>query len=213
MQAVNLLEAAEATSLPGGVEGEAADGLALRVLVVDDHPAIRAGVCSLLEALPEVAAVTAVANARKAVAAARERMFDVAVVDYHLPDRDGLSLTRQLHNLAHPPRVLIFSAFADERLAIAALVAGADGICSKGCADVELWDAIRAVVSGVPVMPVIHPAAMRDIAGQIDSADLSILAMLISREEPQDIAAALGIRRGWLEARRWAILQQLTEAH
>jgi len=182
---------------------------------VDDHPAVRTGLRGILTARRCVASVTAVGNARDALAAARgqasdERAFDVAVVDYHLPDRDGLSLTRQLKNLPNPPRVLIYSAFGDTRLAMAALVAGADGICNKERGDLDLLDAVRAVASGIPVVPAIRPDVMIAAARLIDGEDLSILGMLINRVAPADVASALGITRGWLEARRWAILQQLT---
>lgn len=208
---MNALGTAERNKATGDIRAGASPGLAIRVLVVDDHPAVRAGVRGLLMAQRDVASVTAVANARDAVAAARERVFDVAVVDYHLPDRDGLSLTRQLNSLPNPPGVLVYSAFADTRLAVAALVAGAGGICSKDRGDLDLWDAVRAVAAGVPVLPTIRPDAMRAIARRIDEKDLSILAMLINRVAPADIAPTLGISRDWLEARRWAILRQLTE--
>jgi len=209
---VDALETTERHETISAIRAGASRGLAIRVLVVDDHPAVRAGVRVLLMAQRDVASVTAVATARDAVTAAREQKFDVAVIDYHLPDRDGLSLTRQLSNLQHPPRVLIYSAFADARLAVAALVAGADGICSKERGDLDLWDAVRAVAAGLPALPAIRPAAMRAIGGVLDEGDLPIVAMFISQVAPEEIAAALGVNRGWLEARRWAILRQLTLA-
>jgi len=208
VKALAAAEQSEATRVSGA---GAARGLAMRVLVVDDHPAVRAGVRGLLLAQRDVASVTAVPNARDAVAAAREQEFDVAVVDYHLPDRDGLSLTRQLNSLANAPGVLLYSAFADTQLAVAALVAGAGGICSKERGDLDLWDAVRAVAAGVPALPAIRPDAMRAIGSALDEEDLPIVAMLIDRVAPEEIAVMLGVSRGWLEARRWAILQQLME--
>jgi DNA-binding NarL/FixJ family response regulator len=208
---VNTNAIAERTLERDHGDDETPDRWPIRVLVVDDHPAVRAGVRELLAAQPDIPTVTAVANARDAMSAARAQPFDVAIVDYHLPDRNGLALTRQLHTLPAPPRVLIYSAFADTSLAVAALVAGADGICDKSRADTDLCHAIRAVAGGVPVLPAMRPQAMRAITARMETDDLPILAMLVGRVAPEDIAHVLGISLGWLEARRWAILQRLTE--
>jgi DNA-binding NarL/FixJ family response regulator len=83
--------------LPGG---------RIRVLLVDDHPAVRAGARKLIDDEPDMAVV---AVARDAEEAPRQSAssIDVAVVDYHLGDgRDGLWLTTELKRLERPPGVL-----------------------------------------------------------------------------------------------------------
>src|ERR671930_2619838 len=83
----------------------------VRVLVVDDHEAVRTGVRAALAEEPDLVPVGGVPNAEQALDATRLFEPDVVVVDYQLPDEDGLTLARRLKGLASEPRVLIFSAY------------------------------------------------------------------------------------------------------
>ena len=67
----------------------------------------------------------------------------VALVDLHLPDDDGLSLCLRTRSLPSPPRVIIYSAFADAGLAVRAVIAGAEGVLPKATAPRALLDALR----------------------------------------------------------------------
>ena len=100
----------------------------IRVLIADDHPAVRVGVCRLLGEQPDMRVVAAEISANGPVTAAAAAQ--VAVIDYHLEDRNGLWATHRLRQLDPPPRVLIYSAFTDQVLALTAIVAGADGLLS-----------------------------------------------------------------------------------
>ena len=95
-----------------------------------------AGVRRLLAAEPDMLVVSEAADTTEAIHGADG--VDVAVVDYHLGDRDGLWLTGFLRRLDPAPRVLIYSAFSDEALAVAAMIAGADGLLSKSAIGEEL---------------------------------------------------------------------------
>src|SRR5207248_2143903 len=77
------------------------------------------------------------------LAKARSRRPDVAIVDQRLRKGDGLSLTRRLKALPEPPAVLVYSAHVDGGLVVAAVVAGADGVVSKGTEVEELCRAIQ----------------------------------------------------------------------
>ena len=76
----------------------------LRVLVVDDHPAVRMGLRELLDDEPDFVVVAAVDSAEAAMALAEREPIDVAVVDYQLGGRNGLWLSRKLKRLPKPPR-------------------------------------------------------------------------------------------------------------
>ena len=183
-----------------------------RVLVADDHEAVRAGLGTMLTEEVGVDLVGTVANAEDAFNATQLFEPDVAVLDYQLPDQDGLSLTRRLKALPTAPRIVIYSAYADARLAVAAIVAGADGVVSKaGIAD-ELCQAIRAVARGSTVLPAIGPATLRAAANLLDPDDAAILGMLVHGTTPQEVAETLGIAEHWLDARRWAMLRQLMDS-
>ena len=75
----------------------------LRVLVVDDHPAVRMGLRELFEDQPDFVVVAAVDSADAAMALAEREPIDVAVVDYQLGSRNGLWLSRKLKRLPQPP--------------------------------------------------------------------------------------------------------------
>jgi DNA-binding NarL/FixJ family response regulator len=181
----------------------------IRVLIIDDHPAVRAGVAGVLAADPDIEPVAMVATAREALIEARRASLDVAIVDYHLPDRDGLSLALQLKALPDPSAVLIYSAFADARLRIGASVAGADALASKDCPAEELCATVREVAKGACSLPAVRAEVLSAVASRLEVEDLPILGMLINRIAPAEVAEVLGISSEWLEMRRWAILQRI----
>ena len=180
-----------------------------RVLVVDDHAAVRSGLTALLSDEVDLRPVGSAASAREALELAQRLTPDVAVVDFQLGDRDGLTLCRQLKELPHPTRVLLYSAYADGPLALAAVIAGADGVVHKAALAEDLCRAIRTVASGGGAVPAISPASHAMVAECLEAEDLPILAMLVAGTEPDDIAEVLGVQPEWLTARRWAMVERL----
>jgi DNA-binding NarL/FixJ family response regulator len=191
-----------------GVNGPVASQTA-RVLVVDDHSAVRSGIEALLEGEPGLAPVGTAGGAAEALALAQQTRPDVAIVDFQLGDHDGLWLCRRLKELPEPARVVLYSAFADGPLALAGVIAGADGVVHKAALAGELCDTVRAVAAGQRAIPQVAPAARAVVAARLDPDDLPILAMLLDGTGPDDIAQVLGMRPAWLAARRWAMLERL----
>jgi len=153
--------------------------------------------------------VAAVATGRQALRLASEARPDLVLLDYHLPDEDGLSLALRLGTSACPPRTLIYSAFADEMLALLAAVAGAHGLVSKAALAEELCDVLRAVAGGETMLPALTPAVMEATASGLDTDDLPVVGMLLHGTPAAEIAATLNVSEDWLIARRWAILRHL----
>ena len=207
---MNPMQALPTNGAVPGACGRHGTDQALRVLVVDDHPAVRVGLRELIAAEPGLTPVAAVATAREGLAQAIALAPGVAIVDHRLPDHDGLTLTRRLKTLPEPPGVLVYSAYADPMMVIGAIVAGADGIAAKTARSDQICDAVRAIAAGYSALPAVSPAALRAIAARLDPADTPILGMLIHRTSPSEIAEVLAISDDWLDARRWAILKQLS---
>jgi DNA-binding NarL/FixJ family response regulator len=180
-----------------------------RVLVVDDHAAVRSGLTALLADEPDLEPVGAASSAREAIEQARRLRPDVAVVDFQLGDRDGLALCRQLKELPSRTRVLIYSAFADGPLALAAVIAGADGVVHKAALAEQLCQSIRIVAAGGAAVPAISPAAHAMVAECLEPDDLPILGMLLAGNEPDEIAEVLRVEPDWLAARRWAMVERM----
>jgi DNA-binding NarL/FixJ family response regulator len=180
-----------------------------RLLIVDDHPAVRAGLRELLEDEPDFEVVAAVDGAEAAMSVAERRRIDVAVVDYQLGSRNGLWLSRKLKRLPSPPAVLIYSAYADGVLAAAAVVAEADAIVSKGGLGSELCDEIRRVAGGGSGLRPM-PAWLGDtIRRGFDAEEQAIFGMLLAGIAPAEIAQTLGLPATGLESRLGAMLRRL----
>jgi DNA-binding NarL/FixJ family response regulator len=167
----------------------------------------------LLGAHPKLAPVTSAATASEAAISARRLRPAVAVVDYRLPGRDGVSLTFELKRLPDPPAVLIYSAYASERVVLAAVVAGADGVVEKGAGGEELCAAISAVATHSRVMPPLSVTALDRLTVGMDAEDLPVVEMLVDGLSAGEVAHRIGIPTEWLELRRWAIVQLVLGSH
>jgi DNA-binding NarL/FixJ family response regulator len=195
---------------PDGV----ADTADIRVLVVDDHPAVRAGLEAMLEAEEGIELVGAAATATEALELAKALRPAAVVVDYHLPDEDGLSLCLRLKSSFTPaPRVLVHSAFADERLATLAAVAGADAVLSKSGDPEELLAALHSSPARWAPCRVLSPRALESAGASVKADDLPILGMLAHGTSPVEVAETLGIEERSLYARRWGMLERMRGGH
>jgi DNA-binding NarL/FixJ family response regulator len=182
----------------------------IRVLIVDDHPAVRLGARALIDAQPDLCVVAEARSVRDALSRL-DTTIDVAVVDYHLRDgHDGLALVAHLRRRRPAPRTLVYSAFADAALAVAAIIAGADGLLGKHELGDELCDAIRRVASGRRHLPAIAPAVVHAASARIEPQDRPIFGMLIHGVAPGTIAGRLAISPEQLAIRRVAMLRSLT---
>jgi DNA-binding NarL/FixJ family response regulator len=181
----------------------------IRVLLVDDHLALRAGLTAVLNAEPGIVPLAAAASERELWPALQRTRPDVVVLDYHLPGRDGLSISRQIRRTLAPPRVLLYSAYADAALAIPAVLAGAGGIVHKGAPATELYEAIRRVARGDRVMPPLSGELVAGAAQRLLAEDLPILGMALDDTSPAEMAEALRIDPSDLDARIERMLASL----
>ena len=164
----------------------------IRVLVVDDHPAVRAGLLSLLRSEPGIVVVAAAASAADALACTERIRPDVVVLDYDLPDHDGLLLCCDLKALSEPPCVILYSAFARPRLAPAAAVAGADAMLDKGAAPEELFETVRRVARGAAAPLSAPPEVIERCVTALPPSDISLFGMAINGTPAAEIAAVAG---------------------
>ena len=153
----------------------------IRTLLIDDHPAMRIGLSAVLRAEPGFSPVATVASADEGVAELARRDTDVAIVDYNLPEEDGLSACLRIKAMEGPPRVLVYSAYATAELALPALAAGADGLASKTAPAAEIFDVIRLVARGRRVMPPVPAELLSWAQARLDPAEGRLLSRLVGR--------------------------------
>jgi len=172
----------------------------LRVAILDDHPAVLAGLRRLIGAEHDMAVVATAATPAELAKQLDGIRVDVLVLDYDLADADGLAYCRRVKSRPRPPRVVIYSADATPALTLAARAAQADGVIGKAEPVPLLLSSIRRVAQGEAVMPPMHHEAYEALIARIDDEDLPILAMLLDGESLDAIAATLQTDRtevGW----------------
>jgi DNA-binding NarL/FixJ family response regulator len=128
----------------------------IRTAIIEDDPALRKMIVSLLQADPDYAVVAEFAEGGAAIAAIPQMALDIALVDIGLPDISGIDVIRELKALCPQCNVLVVTTFGDEKTVTSALEAGADGYLLKGIALEELKRDLHALQDGgSPLSPMI----------------------------------------------------------
>ncbi len=179
------------------------------VLVVDDHPAVRAGLADLLRSEPGFSCIAAAGSAEAGIAAARKTEPAVVLADYELPDRDGLTLCCELKALRKAPGVIVYSAFARLGLLPAAAVAGADAMLDKAAPADQLFDTIRIVARGEGRLPTPPPEVMERSFSLLDTEEIVLFGMAVNGAPPDEIAAVAGEHPDEIRRQLRALLARL----
>lgn len=136
----------------------------IRVLVADDHPFFRDGVTRGLLQSGVIDVVAQAENGREAIELIREHQPAVALVDYQMPEIDGLGVVHAVVRDNLPTRILLLSAITDNAIVYRALEEGAAGYLSKDARRAEIVDAVQQVARGRTVVP---PELAAGLASQI----------------------------------------------
>jgi DNA-binding NarL/FixJ family response regulator len=181
----------------------------IRVALVDDHYAVRLGLEAAISANVDMTPVGAATRAAEVAPLLQETAPDVLIVDYRLPDEDGLSLCLRLRAQPLSPALLVHSAFADEWLTLPALIAGADGVVPKGGTGLQLAEAIRNVANQRSAMPTISPELLIAANEAVEPEDQGVLGMLVHGLPRDEICQSMCLTPAGLHARRARMLAAL----
>lgn len=129
-----------------------ADQRRVRVLVADDHPAMRGALARLVRDRQDLELVGEAADGEQAIEMVDALSPDVALLDVRMPGTDGLAVLRHLRTDQVPVRVLFISGSDDSEIAHEAIGQGAAGFLSKDAEEKEIGDAILAVARGQSVL-------------------------------------------------------------
>jgi DNA-binding NarL/FixJ family response regulator len=189
-----------------------------RVLLVDDHAVVRAGIRLLLEAEDGIEVVGEAGNGRDAVFRLRELKPDLILMDLVMPGESGLETTRRVLHESPDTKVLVLSMQDDPSYVREAFAAGASGYVLKEAADTEVVAAVREVASGGqyvnPALGARLVTAEADDRARTEADPLSerereVLRMLALGHTNQEIAKLLYISVRTAETHRAHIMQKL----
>jgi DNA-binding NarL/FixJ family response regulator len=170
----------------------------IRVLLVDDHRLVRAGLTSLLNTAPDVEVVGEAADGAAALEQAEGADIDLVLMDLSMPVMDGVTATRKLRERHPDIRIVVLTSFVDQDRVRDAIAAGATGYVLKDCSPDELLSAVRSGAAGhAPLDPRVAGALLpssgaRD-APALSDRELQVLRLTAKGMANKQIGRALGI--------------------
>jgi DNA-binding NarL/FixJ family response regulator len=174
----------------------------VRVVLADDHPAVRQGFALILDAFPDVQVVAQAASADDLLAAIVAVAPDVAVVDIDMPGIDGLEAVRRVHARHPEVRCLILTVHAERTFVRQAAAAGGSGYLLKSGSPTDL---VRGIVEVAAGRAALHPSVTQylvdEIAGgaeekedkALSRRENDVLQLMARGMDTRQIAAELGI--------------------
>lgn len=190
-----------------------------RVLLVDDHALVRAGMKRLLDALPGVEVVGEAGDGKQAMMEALRCAPEVVLLDMSMPEQGGLETAAWFARELPAVRVIMVTMHGDEASVLAALRAGAAGYLLKRSAPEDLDVALRAVLAGERFL---SPGLAREVLDQLLESSASspgsdnltprhreVLQRVLDGRTSREIAAELGISVRTVEAHRAELMSRL----
>jgi two-component system response regulator NreC len=195
----------------------------IRILIVDDHSVMRAGLRTILKGEPDLEVVGEAGDGREALRLAAELHPDVVLMDVSMPAPagGGIETTRRLRDSLPKTRVLILTVHEDESLLREALRAGAVGYIVKRAAEAELVSAVQAVWRGdMYIHPTMTRALVKDVidpppmrkqkpAEFLTPREIDVLRLLAKGHTNRQIADTLNVSVRTVEGHRANLMSKL----
>jgi two-component system, NarL family, response regulator DevR len=155
----------------------------LRVMLVDDHEVVRAGIRALLQASDDIVVTAEAGSVREAIDEADRSRPDVVVMDVRLADGSGIEATREIRAKHPKTAVVMLTSFADDEALFASIMAGASGYVLKQVKGGELLRAIRTVGSGESLL---DPAVTASVLDRLRKGKHLMQDERLARLSPQE---------------------------
>ncbi len=189
----------------------------IRVLLADDHPALRLGLRVLLERAPDVELVGEAEDGAEALALIETSRPDVVVLDCELPEVDGVEVAQEIRRRSLPARVLALSSYDDERYVRGMLEAGAVGYLLKDEAPQAIVAAVRAAARGegyfsAAVAAKVTAWSRGERPGGLTEREVEVLTLVAGGLPNKQIASQLQVAERTVNFHVSNILQKLGAA-
>jgi DNA-binding NarL/FixJ family response regulator len=170
---------------------------AIKVLLVDDDPLVRAGLSLMMGGADDIEIVGEAADGAEVEALVERTRPDVVLMDIRMPSVDGLTATERLRSREDAPQVVVLTTFHADEQVLRALRAGAAGFVLKDTPPAEIVDAVRRVAVGDPVLsPVVTRQLMEHAVGTGPGADTrhthARVRMDVLNDREREVAVAVG---------------------
>ena len=192
----------------------------IRVLVADDHPTFREGLCHFLENEKDMEVVARPTDGEETVRLAKELLPDVAIIDVAMPKLNGIEAARQIKAANPTTAILMVSAYAYESYLLASVRVGAAGYLLKTAPVSELISAVRSVISGEAVFDLkgiskilgrlaTEPGAESKGLEGLHDREVQILKIAAKGQSNKHIAEKLGISERTVQTHMFHIFKKL----
>jgi DNA-binding NarL/FixJ family response regulator len=167
----------------------------IRILIVDDHPVVQAGLTSMLSTHAEIEVVGSASNGNEALAMVRQLAPDVLLLDLRMSGMSGIDVLHALRQMKSTARAIILTSFETDENIYRAFQEGAQGYLLKDTSQTQMLEAIAAVHAGRRYIPreIATRLAERMMRSSLTARESDILEMLAKGLTNKQIASALTI--------------------
>lgn len=194
--------------------------MSVKVLLVEDHALVRAGIRSLLDAAHGIEVIGEARDGREALALLRTLTVDVVVMDITMPGLNGLETTKKLKKIYPNTRVLMLSMYSTDEYVVQSLRYGADGYLVKDSAAPELERAIQTVARGERYLgegeirqrlekQLASAKGIRDPLERLTPRQREILQLVVEGKKTREIAVILNVSVKTVETHRAQLMDRL----
>lgn len=183
----------------------------IRVLIVDDHAALREGVAAMCAREPDIEIVGEATNGEEAIAAFNALRPHIMLLDLAMPLLGGVDVIEEVRKYHNEARIIVLTTYEGDAQAMRALKAGASGYLLKSALRKELLDAIRAVHAGrrYILAEVAHEIAIHAAEEPLSAREMTVLQMVAEGMANKVIARELAVSEDTVKAHLRSIFSKL----
>ena len=186
----------------------------IRILIVDDHPVVRAGLTSMLGTQPGLQVIGSASTGEEAIEMLKLHSLDLLLLDLRMPGMNGIETLLAMKRLGISTRAIVLTSFETDEDIYRAVHAGAEGYLLKNTPQGEMVDAIRAVCAGKRYIPrhIASRLTERMMRSDLTTRELEILKMLAKGLTNKQVGRVLRISSNTVRNHVNSIIEKLEVA-